>query len=464
MNYSRRDWGRRAVQWSAGAACIALPGCPSFSASDEETGATRSEPDARASNVPLRVVWVGRDQDVAVLKRIWSSVSDQPIDVRRIESPRSNPEAMAGFWESASTSDVAVFPMLALPEWVDRDHWMPLQPAKGSEQTQTVDSGFGDALPRRVPPMFQVATQYAGETRAEMLGGYLPAMLVGEGGGDATWANWNECEAFFLEHGPQTGVPLAPGYAAATFLAMAASSVRGDWLFESRSLHPVLSTPEYTNVMKRLIRLADSNEECLNATPGKVWANVASGQWLAGLGYPQSRPADQSLDAFVSVRVTDLPSLSDSGPRPLDINSQRSLLEPFSLMASLSASCRQTAASATFLRWLTGGDGVAPLHRSIDQMIAPSRQSAFASDDTRDIETSYFEWWRGKLEQTSVVTSAPLTNAMSYYAALDESVLDAVRGSRSATDACEDVTKTWIRLHQEVGLPQQIRLWQRAGV
>ena len=141
------------------------------------------------------------------------------------------------------------------------------------------------------------------------------------------------------------------------------------------------------------------------------------------------------------------------------LDTRRIMMDPFMIVGSLAASCRQTAAADVFIKWLSGGAGSEPLYRSIASMIDTTTAASESSSDPKE---QYRGWLNKQLTSAAVVPTLQLTGASEYYGVLDQTVRSCVHGDMTAQAACDEITDAWSRLNRKHDLPSQQRMWRRA--
>ncbi|MCM2372156.1 ABC transporter substrate-binding protein [Aporhodopirellula aestuarii] len=468
-------------EWLAGAiSVISLAGCRS------ETQTTDSSASPRRTDVPLRIVWVGDESETEILRRTWGSISEQPLDIRLVDAPRPKPDADSAadaklnlgreLFDKAGAADVIIYPVAMMSELVAEKRLMPLLTRSEAAKKQTVDQTDDDAAAllansdtSPIPVALRIATSFSGERLATPLGGYLPALVLGEESQNIALDDWDAYEAFVKSSGGACCEPTAPTWAGSMYLWRLASSLTATWLFERESLQPLFSEPEYVAVLEQMRRtVKQSADASKGRTPGEIYNAVMRGELLGGIGFPQPNharaTAESANDGGGTVTLASLPAGSSSKRLEqtqlgLRLDPSRGMVDPFMLVGSLAASCRQTAAADTFLNWISGGQGSEPLYRGISSIV-DTRTAP--SESTNNPLENYRGWLNTQLSNASFVTTLQLIGAAEYYDVLDEVVRSCVHGDQSAQDACAELTDRWARLHRKYDLPTQKRTWRRA--
>ncbi len=470
-------------EWLAGAvSVISLAGCRSQE--DAETSAARR----RRTDVPLRVVWVGGEADAEILKRAWSSISEQPLDVRVVAPPRpiansssdqsAEPAELnvnSDLFSKASAADVLIYPIAMMSQLVSQKSVMPLlnqssnvdTPADVGEEGENV---FASEDRTTIPVALRIATTFSSERLATPMGGYLPAVLLGEESSDVSLSDWDSYEAFVKSSDGKCCEPTAPTWAGAMYLWRLASSLTATWLFERESLRPLFTEPEYVAVLEQMRRAVKASVDAESGrTPGEIYTAVANGKLRGGIGFPQRNRASATDDADTGetggpITLASLPTGSSSRRAEqtqlgLRLDPSRGMVDPFMLVGSMASSCRQTAAADTFINWLAGGEGSEPLYRGIGEFVDTKTAPSESSNDPFE---NYRSWLNKQLSDASFVPTLQLIGATEYYAALDKAVRECVHGDKPAKDACQEITDRWARLHRKFDLPSQQRNWRRA--
>ena len=512
----RRQWLATSGRGFAGvgaASMLSVLGCRS-----EDPMSPADRPSAR-TDVPLRVLWVGDADEAAVIRRTWQSISDQPVAMTVVAPPEAisanETDDTAGddFWQAVDQNDVLVYPLIDVGQLVSSDGWMPVvrrsQSSGAAERTADRDAADVLVSGDNLPAALEIAASYGGESRGVLLGGFLPALLLGEqlhgkqsrgkqsrgeplrggrstdrqlamAGKPAGVATWEDFHRLAQQHPQRVVEPLAPMWAGCAYLWRAASSMTSTWLFDRDDLQPLVDQPEYVAVLEQMQQTAQYQPET-RATPGQIYSRIASGEWLAGIGFPiggnrSSTPGndggektggdeidgketgDEDPPSSVAVQVTAVPAHSDDENASAARDVHRQMFDPFALVGSLSASCRQTTAATMFLDWLAGGEGSEPVYRSLSRLIDRHAKA----EPGQDPAAAYRQWWNRRIGSPSIVPPLQLIRGRQYHRMLDQNVRDCLSGNCSAAEATERTADQWAELHRAVGIKQQQRAWRRA--
>ncbi|WP_302120433.1 ABC transporter substrate-binding protein [Allorhodopirellula heiligendammensis] len=463
--------------WIAGAGCLlATLGCRPGQPSEDSA----SRDATIHSDVPLRILWMGRAADATVLERTWASISEQPLDIRLLEPPRDaestdapddpSPLQSQEYLKQSSSADVLLYPVSMMGELVTNKRIMPLLANASSEESLGSTSAdqhdtFRGLDRSSLPITLRLATTFAGEQMATPLGGRLPALMLGENSSDESIQSWSEYADFVESSGGKCAEPTALGWAGAMYLWRLASSLQTTWLFDRETLAPLLTLPEYVAVLQQMrAAVQKSSPEFRDLAPGQIYRLVANGELQAGIGFPQLGPSPEDARDQVN-GVIAFSALPDGGDDESKLGTeirqarQRAMIDPFMLVGSLAASCRQTAAADAFLDWLSGGQGSEPLYRSIASLVDVTSP---ASESSVDMAERYRAWLSTQLSKPGYVPTLQLAGAVEYYNSLDSIVRDCVLGDTTAEVACQQINDQWNHLHHQYDLPSQKRMWRRA--
>ncbi|KLU06550.1 hypothetical protein RISK_001305 [Rhodopirellula islandica] len=456
--WQRRQW----LAWTSIAGTAVLTGCRESSSTDEAESASIIRTD-----VPLRIVWTGTDSDAETLRRTWQSISEQPLQITVVtpptesassqdspDKPDGDADQEASIWDAAAKADVIVFPLSQLGEMVSRERIMPSRKSPSGTKPN--------------PPAVRVATTFGQESRALCLGGALPALLVGEKAtskvSTSSTITWDDLEKLAAEFPGKVAEPTAEGWAGVSYLWRLASVLSASWLFDRDTLEPLLTQPEYVDVLRQMVATTQQGPDSF-MTPGEIFRNVGSGKLVAGIGFPQVEidPVDEDDESASAgnVQVSGLP-IAERGVANADgvimERTGRAVFAPQTLAGSLAASCRQTAAANQFLKWLAGGEGSEPLYRSIPGLQHPTTESSIDGA----AGGNYQPWLRSAWQNPNVMPPLNLVGGDRYLAVLDSEIRKCLTGDQSPEDACAAISESWSELHKEYGVKKQKRSWQQA--
>jgi hypothetical protein len=239
--------------------------------------------------------------------------------------------------------------------------------------------------------------------------------------------------------------PTAPGWAGSMFLWRCAAERQ--WLFERDSFQPLIASESYLRALELMVQTC-SRYQRQQQSPQQVWDGVKSAELRGGIGFPELRTDEQDGVMF-------LHSL------PGQIEGSRVLLDLFSPVAAIAASCRQTAVAKQFMLWLSGGEGSQSVRRQIRAM-NDVRQLEVAGSATSGSIASYDQRLRERLNNVVTMPTLQLLEAGEYYGVLDRQVIRALNKETSAQEALEAVAQQWQAITDRVGSETQLRVWRQA--
>ena len=383
-------------------------------------------------NVPLRVLLVGESDDKNAVSRGWQAVSEQEIQVDVLSLNRADPSGISdAFLAGAKKSDVVIYPLVLVGEAVRNDAVVKMT----ADEVKRIELEVGSLF----PAARNGAARYGGSTYALPLGCALPAIVSQSK--VKPLESWEDYDRLVGDQWDGAAAePTAAGWAGMMFL-WRCSGIK-NWLFERKDLKPLVNTEPYVKSLELMLR---TNERYVtkDQTPDQIWTLVGEGKLRGGIGFParRSRATDNTL-------VFNLPGV---------VNLSKVVLDPFSPVVSLSASCRQTTSSKRFVEWLCGGEG----SRSVRGQVAGMTDLRGAGS-TSDASSTYDQWLAGQLQAPLTAPCPQLNGAADYLIALDKNVRRALAGELTAQKALDEVAEQWGNLTSASGKDKQIRAWRMA--
>jgi hypothetical protein len=304
---------------------------------------------------------------------------------------------------------------------------------------------------------------YGGETLAVAVGAKLFALLAVDS--DPHCETWSEYHQWVADLQGNAAEPLAPGWAAVSFLHRCASTISGGWLFDQVTMDPIINGPQYISVLEQLAATAKLyKSEPKN--PGEIWRAIRLGKLRGGIGYEvpektsftgESAETDPSGRENQTIEESEQFDISVFNC-PLETVTDRVWFGPRTPVASLSIGCRQTDASKRFIGWLTGGERI-PLVRQ--QTACFSKTRIDANRESSPSTSGYSRWLARRLETPQVIPALILPGAHDYNEALDQAIQSCLTGKRSPTEALDDAGKAWQSITDRIGRKKQISAWMK---
>lgn len=417
----------------AGAAC--LTGLATIGCDSRPMSAPSQKSDAR-TDIPIRIVMVGSDDFAETTARGWSSVSEQAIDIQAISLDRAQPaEAITALVTASAKSDVLIGPALAIAELYSEKAIVPLS-----------DDGLASIGDDLYPALRNGMARYAADLIAMPVATPFPAlwMMANEASPSdiKTWADYDRLVDTVWKG--DAAEPTAAGWAATSFLWRASTSV-SRWLFSRETFAPAIDDEEHVDCLSQMAKTVN-RYVTPRQTMAEVYASIRQGKVSGGVAYPTT---GDPIDADWS--VSGLPAgqnLLDSLTKPLP--------DLFSAVAMLSANCRQTEASKTFIGWLTGGEG----SQSSRKKLPPMHSTRESIQD--NATTPYASWIKKPLRAAVALPSMQVIAAGEYYRVLDDAVQRCLDGKDPAEQALKNAAQQWNQITARIGTDEQLRAWRRA--
>jgi hypothetical protein len=402
------------------------------------------------SDVPLRLLWMGNENDVASAKRKWEAIAPHPINASTISLPRSeSSDVVARLIDQCKKQDIVVYPILAAAELTNANAVIPLKDELLGGVPNVVGSsptdGQSQTLSRLYPALRNGAAQFAGRTIGLPLGANLPCILSADS--VEPFDSWLDYERWVTDElGGAAAEPTTEGWAAQMFLWRAATTAPSPWLFSPEDLTPLIDQENYVVALSQMLQTFKKYKNGMQ-TPQSIWNGIAASTLRGGIGW--QLPGE---DGSYEIAVASLPSAESSN---------RVLLDPFSLSVSIASGCRQSAAATDFIRWISAGEGNAGLRNQIAQ-VTPTRFAEYDEDLTPQRSSQYDTWLRERLSKPLNYPTLQLIASDKYYSALDEQVTRCLQGKSTPKQSLTSAANTWKELHNEMGVKQQERAWRRA--
>ncbi len=427
---------RQFLAWCGSATVGTAAGCRQEPAPSPAQATSRPD-------IPLNVT-IAVDREGSVNDRVnairigWAAVSEQPLNLSPIEYDRSDaaklPTAMLA---AARKSDVLIYPISVAAELIDAEAITSLS----NQFDGTIEESEGSML-----AALRSGLAVNGDQRIGLpLGTPLPAVLSNEPVYSVeSWQDYDRCVVD--EWQGRAGEPSSPGWAAAMFL-WRASGIK-QWLFDREDFSPQIDSNAYVAVLEQFITTHDRYDS-KRQTPAEIWLGVTSGTLLGGISWWHKGETDVDLHVF------DLPAST----KPAKV-----LFDPFALLISLSADCRQSTAAKRFIRWIAGSESNESMRRQIFGT-AVNRMPPLSTsqpNSTTSGATAYERWLANQLVNPITLPTLQLQNSLEYYAALDRTVGQALDHELSAQDALSQTAEAWRKITTKVGVEQQLRTWKRA--
>ena len=397
-----------------------------------------AKPASSRVDVPLRVLWVGIEDETEALARAWGAVAQQSLKFDLISFDRADTSGLSELInERVKKNDLIVVPLCVVPEL--HANKTVVQPAKAD--LDAADENIG----RLYAAVRSGAAQFASELIGTPLGARLPALFSDESvAALESWADYDQWVEKDL--GGAAAEPLSAGWAGAMFLWRASTTIETGWLFSTNGFTPAITTEPYVEVLAQLVTtMKRYGGKRLN--PQEVWSKLAEGKIRGGIGFQMASQSDE-----LDISVQNLPGAQQN----------RVLLDPFSPVALISSGCRQSGASRKFIDWLAGGDGSEGIRKQVDRLSVTRMASATDGESRQQSTSQYNRWLRRRLTTPSNLPSLQLVSAGEYYRVLDEQIGKCLDGDVKPAEALQVVSQKWQAVTDRVGVTLQTSIWRQA--
>jgi len=393
--------------------------------------------DSRAP-IALRILYVGDPNAVPIIQRGWSSVSEQPITIQVVPLSRQEIPSLDDLLvDGYSKCDVAVIPLTALSTVFHEGLAVDL----GDAFPRTASEAIGELYP---------AVQNASAT----LGGKNVALPLGAKqlcfvAADSVERidSWEAYDDLVQSWDGKASEPTAKGWVAASYLARC-TTIR-DWLFDRDTFEPLLSQPEYIDALTLMVKTCN-RYRIKGQTPSQVWASVSQGELKGGLAMPPDNAL--SLDVLTAL------------PLPGKPDSDRVLLDAFSPVATMAATCRQTEVARQFMIWLSGGEGSESVRSQVFGLGRVRMPTLIAKQADANLSTSaYQKTLAAEFSNPVTLPCLKVLQGERYYSVLDHQVSLAIAGGCQPQDALLATCKEWNQLTQQIGRDDQCAVWKEVN-
>ncbi len=272
-------------------------------------------------------------------------------------------------------------------------------------------------------------------------------------------------------------LPLAEGWAAKSFLMIAASSIRHrgllNSLFDRHTMQPLLESEPFVVALEELKRLAGDS---IGLDPAGVTRKLFSGQAAIAFGWPgkthfSDELADSVSDLYDKIGIAQVPGserwfdFQELTWRDVDNGIDRVELVGFaSRQASILKSASHPTDAFNFLAWL-GSKQVCSSIFSEGKLASPTRTSHlgntgnWAGDVLNQHTADQFADLVLAINDEPVFMVFPrIRGSHRYWDSLESSVQRFLAGQCQAEQALSDAARDWNKITDEYGREKQIEL------
>jgi ABC-type glycerol-3-phosphate transport system substrate-binding protein len=399
----------------------------------------------------------------------------------------------------ANQYDIVIYPSELLGELVE-EHWiMPIR----TNLLNNEDFGPTDIFPLIWEHEIRWGNQpYALSLGAPVLEIAYRADLFAEHrlATPVTWEKYQELVDFFEDTdnwgssapAGEEGIdwqpavePLAPGWAARTFLARAAAYDRHrnqiSTYFDSTNMEPLITTPPFERALKELV--AASGPLSLQADPHDAYLALANGRCAMALTWPSAaahlqktetkKAADQKAalpgPQVKNIALEELPGSKDAfnlgrqtwEERSGEFESRVTYLGMAGRLGSVSSGTRNAPSANRLLAWITRSEvsqrictasAATTLFRmshvaTTEPWLGTSLDHTVARQYTRTVESA--------LSRSEYLLGLRIPEAEKYMAVLDEAVRRAADGKVEPAVALKQVAVAWESITDTIGREKQ---------
>ncbi|WP_182866144.1 hypothetical protein [Stieleria mannarensis] len=414
----------------------------------DDAGSGRDAAPAARTDVPLRILLVGDASVAESIQLAWSMTHEHPLEIEVFDPAGESPAVR--FTRQMLLSDVAITPHSYLGEIHAEDAAVRFS----AELLKEYQKEYGKPLPAVINSL----GDYGGSTWGVAVGAKMLARLAIDS--QSQCETWSEYHDWVKGLDGKAAEPLAPGWAASSFLNRCASTFTRRWLFNRTTMKPEIDSEDYVAALEQLAATAGLYASSA-MTPGQIWQAIAGGELVGGIGY--EAPAVASEPATEEAPTDEPPqereefdiSVFDC---PQETETDQLWLGPQTPLACLSSGCRQTNASKQFIGWLSGGQRISTV-RQQSELFSQTRTSP--ENESMQSGSAYVRWLVERLQTLQVAPGLVLPGADRYYQVLDRQVRRCLAGEQSAAEALAEAATQWDAITDEIGRIQQSVAWKR---
>ncbi|MEM6468970.1 MAG: hypothetical protein AAF802_05325 [Planctomycetota bacterium] len=388
------------------------------------------------------------------LSRAWSLASEQPLEIVALDVPT---EAFDAKYDSDQVSDLfeqqAIgVDILVLPQTLLGTCAKFGCTASLSDQVlKSFEDDFG-----KLYPAVRNGLGIFGSKAIGVAGG-AKAFAFLSSDPEAICQDWNAYHDWVVQNEGLAAEPLAEGWAATSFLHRCASTLERNWLFDRKTVKPLLDTEDYHGVLRQMLETASRYAGDQPLDPAAIWKALRSGRLRGGIGYEVSTVENEIASETtepLDIAVSDSPAATP--PSQIWFPSQ-------TMIMALSSGCRQTDASKRLIGWMSGGEQVESFYRG-SESFSPTRKasSVAGSQSSNRLTSNYMRWLDGRLQAVQVRTPLTIPGANLYRAVLDEEVRACLAGEKEPGIALRDASERWDSITESIGRENQVVAWKRA--
>lgn len=458
-------------------ACVAtLVSCYGCGANPEPKEVEETEEVVYAPN-PIKMLVVGDDVIGPRIVRQWKARRDGVIELETC----TQEEFFESDLEVPEGVDVVIYPVGFLGGLAEAE--------KIVEVPKTLWAS-DDFNKNELLKHFRLSTvRYANEPWALPLGGSHMVMFCDretfEKAGVSAPETWEKVESRLSKLGPDSSIkidmPMAQGWAATSFLARLAPSIRHrgslSTVFERKTMEPLIDRKSFAEALSQLKRVA--SKRSLELTPAAVYDLAVNGESPISFCWPVSgnsnaQATDEEREKSIEndgLDVFPLPGVkkwydheANVWNKRTDVNEVHVDLAGFhGLLASVSSDANDPDTAWEFLEWLPS-KSISLLTLADSPNSGPFRASHLG-DVARwtgerlsmEVLDQYADVLAESHRRPMILMFPRIPGHLEYFNALDEGVRDYMVSDRSAEDVLAEVAGKWEAITERLGRIQQVK-------
>ena len=408
-------------------------------------------PQSQTRSVPLRVAVFGSDALASQIATGWEGATGQPVDTA-LASEETLPDL-------ASKNDVIVLPSRMLGTAV-RDRMIVELPESFMEEAAT-------SLRSAYTQLRDTQIRWQGQEYGVSLGAPAAVVMVrddfelGEVDVDSlTYDQFYQLAEQASVEQPMSAEPLADGQAAISLLRRASVYSGSRWLFDRDSFEPLIDNEPFVRALKDMIKIRPLYPAQLMSSR-EIWKSVSTGSLKIAIGWPNEYEESELASVRMLVAPHSSEFFEDKWQPVDDAMKQRCFFTGDGLIATVSSSSRQSAASRSMLLWL-GTDGHSALKSHSEFVVANGMIGDAPADANFNspLAITYDPLVRDHFSLPIAREPLRIPGAEEYLAALDMAVLQALSGNASAQEALSDAKSAWNAITERRGRDLQKHAWK----
>lgn len=457
---------------------------------------------------PCQVLLIGLEGLAQPLQRQWEARHDSALTVQSIEMT----EFVDNDMRVDSEVNVLVYPADIMVELIDKKRIDPLDKSFYDSDEFTKFSFLTHYRKSNI--------RFAGQPYAAPCGGPMFTQVfrndviaqLGQSAPPETWKQFIRTAKKITDLKsasqppndlPTTiALPLKPGWAGHTFLAISSPYVRQfgqlSVLFDRHSMKPLLDRPGFVRALSEMKELVQASPESLQLGPQDVFEKLISGEAAIGLTWPSNisdsahqanntsqspdagdtnkKPVNQRSAIIEQLRVAKVPGSTEFFDNDSNRWTRREANKILStdyhnipgIMVSQVRSRGRKQAAQQFIAWVTDTE-ISALLFDGNMLSGPFRAAHLAKLDSwssargsNEFNQSWSQTLRDAHQNALIFKFPSIAGSRQYQHLLDQGIRNCLsRDDLSPQQALTDISANWESLTESIGRKKQIRLLKR---